>query len=166
MNRQASHCRRCCASQTKKSMGAGVCRSAPTTLGRHGCWCSLSHTMSRDTSSRLQNDAIKYCTKVMRKTGPVGQRVKYFCQCLPTPAPCFTDIRADLVLGHTGYDVTSYFRLAFNEVRKNGRKCRPDGFGSNFSGASCCLPPLIGGHLVLLLYNFLFFFLETVDFFD
>ena len=35
------------------------------------------------------------------------------------------DIHADLIYGQTRYDVASYFRLAFNEVRgKNGRKCR------------------------------------------
>ena len=32
-------------------------------------------------SGRLQN-AIKYCTKVMRKTGPACQRIKCFGQCL------------------------------------------------------------------------------------
>ena len=34
----------------------------------------------------------------------------------------------------TGYDVTSYFRSAFIEVRQNnGRNDACDGFGSNFS---------------------------------
>ena len=40
VNGQTSHCRRCCPSHRQKSMGdhcsGGICRSTPTSLGRHG----------------------------------------------------------------------------------------------------------------------------------
>ena len=50
------------------------------------------------------------------------------------------DIRPDLVHGHTGYDVTSYFRSAFIEVRKAVENAASDGFGSSFSGVAFWLP--------------------------
>ena len=71
----------------------------------------------------------------MRKTGPAGQRVKYFVHCLaqsPRPATCCTDIQADLVYSHNGYDVTSYFRSAFIEVRKTVENAASDGFWVEF----------------------------------
>ena len=53
-------------------------------------------------------------------------------------------MRADPLYGHTGYDLTSYFRSSFTEVRK----AASDGFVSNFS---VVLPaPPIGGHLVVM----------------
>ena len=42
---------------------------------------NLPDMTSLVTSGRLRN-AIKYCTKVIRKTGPADKRVKYFGHCL------------------------------------------------------------------------------------
>ena len=55
------------------------------------------------------------------------------------------DIRADLVFGRTGYDVTSYFRLTFIEVRETGENA--DDFGRILVARRLPAPP-IGGHLV------------------
>ena len=44
-------------------------------------------------------------------------------------ATCCTVMRAGLLYGHTGYDVTSYFRSAFTEVRKTAAKPRPTALG-------------------------------------
>ena len=57
------------------------------------------------------------------------------------------DIQDDLVFSHTGYDVTSYFRLAFMEVRKTTENATFDGFGSNISGAAFCVPHQLVGIL-------------------
>ena len=46
------------------------------------------------------------------------------------------DIHADMVLSHTEYDVTSYFRSTVIEIRKKAENAASDGFGSNFSGAA------------------------------
>ena len=45
--------------------------------------------------------------------------------------------------GHIGYDVTSYFRSAFIEVRETA-----DGFGSHFSDVAFCLPHQLVGILL------------------
>ena len=58
------------------------------------------------------------------------------------------DIHAFLVYRHTGYDVTSYFRSAFIEVRKTADNPTFDGFGWNFNGATLCLAKPVGGLLV------------------
>ena len=58
------------------------------------------------------------------------------------------DIRVDLVYGRTGYDVTSYFRSAFTEVRKTAENVASDIFGSNFLWCSVFPAPPIGGYLV------------------
>ena len=42
-------------------------------------------------------------------------------------------IHTDMLYSHTGYDVTSYFRSPFIEVRKTTENVASDGFGSNFS---------------------------------
>ena len=57
------------------------------------------------------------------------------------PATCCTDIRANLAYyGHTGYNVTNYFRSAFTEVRKMTENAASYGFGSNVRGAAFYLP--------------------------
>ena len=44
---------------------------------------------------------------------------------LKSPTKSYTEIHADLIYGHAGYYVTSYFRSAFIKFRKtNGWKCR------------------------------------------
>ena len=48
------------------------CRGLGTETTGH---INLPDMTSLVASSRLQN-AVKYCTKVVRKTGPAGQRVK------------------------------------------------------------------------------------------
>ena len=58
------------------------------------------------------------------------------------------DIHADLVDSHTGYAITSYFRLAFIEVRKMAENAASDIFGSSCSGAAFRLAQPIGGLLV------------------
>ena len=98
----------------------------------------LPHKTSLVTSDRLQN-AIKDCTKVMRKLGPAHQRVKYFGHCL-TQTRHMLHGQQCRAYGHTGYEVTSYFRSAFTEVRKTAENTASDGFGSNFSAAALCLP--------------------------
>ena len=50
----------------------------------------------------------------------------------------------------TGYDVTSYFRLAFIKVRKTVDNAASDGFRSNFSGAAFCLPHQLVGILLFV----------------
>ena len=60
------------------------------------------------------------------------------------------DIRADLVYGFTGYDVTSYFRSAFTEVQKAAENAASDGIGSNFSDAAFCLPHQLVGILLFV----------------
>ena len=97
---------------------------------------------------RLQY-AIKFWTKVMRKTDPAGQRVKYFGHCLTQIHKILHDIRADIVYSHTGYDVTRNFRSAFIEVRKTAQNAAFDGFGSKFSGAAFCLLHQLVGFLLL-----------------
>ena len=59
-------------------------------------------------------------------------------------------IHADLIYSHAGYDVTSYFRSAFIEVRKTVENAASDGFGSNVSGAAFCLPHQLVRFLLLL----------------
>ena len=54
----------------------------------------------------------------------------------------YRDICADLFYCLTGYDVISYFRSIFIEVRKKAENAQ------NFSGTAFCLPPPIGGFLV------------------
>ena len=49
------------------------------------------------------------------------------------------DIHDELANSHTGYDITSNFRLAFIEFRKTAENTASDDFGSNFSGAAFCL---------------------------
>ena len=93
---------------------------------------NLPDMTSLVASGRLQN-AINYCTKVMRKTAPVGQRVKYFGDCLNQTHQILRDIRADPICSHTGYDATSYFRSAFIEVRNTAENAACDGFGSHLS---------------------------------
>ena len=53
----------------------------------------------------------------------------------------------------TEYDVTSYVRFAFIEVRRNGPKCSLLLLWviSNFSGAAFCLALPIGGLLLFLI---------------
>ena len=64
--------------------------------------------MSLVASCRLQN-AIKYWTKVMHKTGPAGQRIKKFGHRLTRFSRCCTDIYDDdIVYSYTGNNVTSY----------------------------------------------------------
>ena len=63
---------------------------------------NLPDTTSLAVSGRPQN-AIKYCTKCVKWA-------RHFC----------ADIQADRLYSHTVYDVTSCFRLALMEVRKNG----------------------------------------------
>ena len=45
-------------------------------------------------------------------------------------------ICVDLFYGYTGYDVTSYFWLAFTKVRKMAENVASGGFGSNFIGTA------------------------------
>ena len=107
-------------------------------------------------SGRLQS-AIKFSTKVMRRTGPAGQIYKYFGHCL-TQTRHMLYIRADLVYGNTGYDFTSYFWLAFTKVRKPAENAASDGFGSTCGGAAFCLPQqLVGILLVFLQCKFIIF---------
>ena len=75
---------------------------------------------------RLQN-AIKYSTKVMRKTGSAGpvQWSNNSATVKPRLIKCCKDINSDLVDSHTGYDVTSYFRSAFIEIREKQPKMLP-----------------------------------------
>ena len=68
----------------------------------------------------------------------------------PRPATCCTVMHADLVYSHTGYDVTSYFRPAFAEVRKMVKNAASDGFGSNCSFAAFCLPHQLMGILLFI----------------
>ena len=56
-------------------------RSSCTRLSETTSPTNVCDMTSLVTSGRLKN-AIKYCTKVMRQTGPTGQRVKYFDHCL------------------------------------------------------------------------------------
>ena len=65
-----------------------------------------------------------------------------------------TDIHADLVYNHSGYDVTSKFRSALFEVlTKTAKNAASDVFVSNFSGAAFCLAQPIGGLLVFILLS-------------
>ena len=58
------------------------------------------------------------------------------------------NIRADIVFSHTDYDVTSYFRSAYIEVRKTSENAASDDFWSNFSGAAFCLSHQLVGILL------------------
>ena len=60
-------------------------------------------------------------------------------------------IHADLIHSHTGYDVISYFSLAFFDVRKNDHKCCLREFGANFSGAAFHLTHQLVGFFVIFL---------------
>ena len=60
------------------------------------------------------------------------------------------EIHVNLVYAHPGYDVTSFFRSAFIEVRKKRRKCTFDGFESNFGGAAFYPAQPIGGLIVFI----------------
>ena len=56
---------------------------------------------------------------------------------------------ADQFYSHTRYNVTSYFRLVFIEVRKIVENATSDCFGSYFKGSAFCLAQPFGGLLVL-----------------
>ena len=58
------------------------------------------------------------------------------------------DIHAYIGYSHTGYNITSDFRSAFIEVREKAENAASDGFGSNFSGVSFCLPNQLVGFLL------------------
>ena len=58
-------------------------------------------------------------------------------------------MRADLVCGHTGYDVTTYFQSAFIEVRKRP-KIRIRRLWVEFQRRGVLPAPPVGGHLVEL----------------
>ena len=47
---------------------------------------------------------------------------------------------ADIVYSYAGYDITSYFRSAFIEVRKTAENSASHVFRSNFSGMAFYLP--------------------------
>ena len=66
---------------------------------------NLPDMTSLVASCQLQN-AIKYCTNVVRTTGTARL------------AKCCMDIHANLFYSHTGHDVTSCFQSAYIEVRK------------------------------------------------
>ena len=122
-------------------------------VGDHWPQGNLPDMTSLVSSGPLRN-AIKYFTKVMRKTDPASQRVNYFGHYFTQTSHMFhiTNMCADLVYGHTGYDVTSYFLSAFTEVRKTAEIAASDGFGSHFSGGAFCLPHQLVG---ILLKDFL-----------
>ena len=81
----------------------------------------------------------------MRKTGPVGQRVTLFGYYLTQIHHMLHGLHANLIYSRTEYDVTSYFRSAFMEVRETAENAASDGFGSNFSGAAFYLPDQLMG---------------------
>ena len=58
----------------------------------------------------------------------------------PRIAKFYTGIHTVMSYSHTGYDVTSYFRTAFTEVRKTAENAASDSFRSQFSGVAFCLP--------------------------
>ena len=59
-----------------------------------------------------------------------------------------TDIYADLPYSRTGYDVISYFRSAFIEIRKKGRNFRIRRLWVELSGVAFCLPYHLVGFLL------------------
>ena len=66
----------------------------------------------------------------------VYRRITTFCR----------DIHADQVYSRTEYDITSYFRSAFIDVRKTTQNAASNCFGSNFSGVAFLLTQPIGRH--------------------
>ena len=84
---------------------------------------NLPDTTSLVTSGRVQNP-IKYCTKVMRKTRPVSQRVKYFGHCLSQIRhmscghPRWASLRSHRIWRHQLLPVGIY------RSSQNGRKFR------------------------------------------
>ena len=105
-------------------------------------------------SGRMQN-AIKYCTKMMRKTGPADQRVKWFGYCLTQTRqmlyehPCRSSLPSHLIWGH------QLFPIGIYQSSKNGRKWS---LRLLWVKLECCgvLPaPPIGGLLVILFLLFL-----------
>ena len=93
-------------------------RRSPNFTGLSGTTgpTNLLDMTSLVASGRLQN-AINYCTKVLRKMGPGSQSVGHCLYTILTK--CCMRIYANLVFSHTGCDFTSCcFRSAFIEVRK------------------------------------------------
>ena len=86
----------------------------------------------------------------MRKTGLAWKRVKLFGHCMTQIHQCRTDIHADILNSHTGYEVISYFRSAFVEVRKKAENATSDGFRPNFSVTAFCLPHRLVGFLLFI----------------
>ena len=68
----------------------------------------------------------------------------------PRLIKCCTDINDELIYSHTRYHVTSFFRLAFIEVRKTVENAASYDFLSNFSGVAFCLPHQLVGILLLV----------------
>ena len=66
---------------------------------------------------------------------------------LPRIIQFYTDIQADLVNSHAGYDVTGYlyFRSAFIEVRITAENAISDSLMLNFSGVAFCLSHQLAG---------------------
>ena len=112
-----------------------------------GCRGQLPDMTSLITSGLLQN-AIKYCTKLMCKTGPVGQRVEYVSHSLTYSRlvwrghPWRLTLHPYLIWPH------QLLPIAIYRSSQNGRKCRFQRFGSNFSGAVFCLPHQLVGFLL------------------
>ena len=75
---------------------------------------SQSHILADTTwltaSGRVQN-AIEYCMQV-RKTGQTSNESNNSAPVEPRIKRFRTDVQVDVVYGHTGYDVTCYFRSA------------------------------------------------------
>ena len=82
----------------------------------------LPHMTSLAVPGRLQN-AIKYCKLSVKQVRLAKSRIIRRLFNLESPNKYYMDIKTHLVRSPTRYDVTSYFRLAIIEVRKNGQKC-------------------------------------------
>ena len=75
-----------------------------------------------------------------RRSSPASSFTKWMARIsreqFDLESPNSMDIHADLFYGRTGYDIISYFRSAFIEVRKKMTENTAfDGFGSIFCGA-------------------------------
>ena len=84
------------------------------------------------------------------KTNGTGECLAYHTESTKQTKLFFkfhTDIHADLVCSHTGYDVISYFRSKFEKTAENAAS---DGFESNCSGVAFCLPHQLVGVLFFL----------------